>query len=145
MRINKKIRALPWPEPYQGGRQDFSVTLSWPVVDGERLLVMTFVRNRAKEIHWKDYGPDFRLVCSKKRNRAAVLCRDKRAASRHGLNQALGGFHTAAGYCYPEICEKDEKALLRWLGVRGSGNHGMPLLLADSILPEPAFFFAHHS
>ena len=130
MRINKKIRALPWPEPYQGGRQDFSVTLSWPVVDGERLLVMTFVRNRAKEIHWKDYGPDFRLVCSKKRNRAAVLCRDKRAASWHGLNQALGGFHTAAGYCYPEICEKDEKALLRWLGVRGSGNHGMPELAA---------------
>lgn len=79
MKIDRKIRALPWPEPYQGGRQDFAVTLSWPVVDGERLLAAAFVRNRAKENAWMSYGPDFRLVCSKRQNRAAVLYRDKRA------------------------------------------------------------------
>lgn len=128
MKGDKKIRALPWPEPYQGGRQDFSVTLSWPVVDGERLLAASFVRNRAKEKTWMSYGPDFRLVCSKKQNRAAVLYRDKKGAARHDLNQALNGLHTGADWCYPEISEKDERALLRWLGVRESRNHGMPEL-----------------
>ena len=73
MRIDKKIRDMPWPEPYQGGLETFAVTLAWPVVDGERLLAATFVRNRAKDNAWMLYGPDFRLVCSKKQRRAAVL------------------------------------------------------------------------
>lgn len=92
MRIDRRVRALPWPEPYHGGRQDFAVTLSWPVVDGERLLAADFVRNRAKENAWRSCGPDFRLVCSKKRSRTAVLYRDKGGASRHDLDKALGGF-----------------------------------------------------
>lgn len=128
MKIDRKIRALPWPEPYQGGGQDFAVTLSWPVVDGERLLAAAFIRNRAKEKAWMSYGQDFRLVCSKKQNRVSVLYRDKKGAARHDLNRALNGFHTGAAWCYPEISEKDERALLRWLGVRESLNHGMPEL-----------------
>lgn len=139
MRIDKKIRDMPWPEPYQGGSETFAVTLAWPVVDGERLLAATFVRNRAKNNAWMYYGPDFRLVCSKKQRRAAVLYRDKRGSYRHGLNRALDGFHTGAGWCYPEISGKDERALLRWLGIRGSQNHGMPELegwVADAVQAE---------
>lgn len=128
MKIDKKIRSMPWPEPYQGGLEDFTVSLAWPVVDGERMLAATFVRNRAKNKAWMYYGPDFRLVCSKKQHRAAVLYRDKRGVFRHGLSRALDGFLTGAGWCYPEISGKDERALLRWLGVRESRNHGMPEL-----------------
>lgn len=128
MKVDKRLRSLPWPEPYRGGTQDFAVTLAWPVLDGERLLVAEFVRNRAKERSHVPYGPDFRLICSKKRNWTAVLYQNKRDALRQDLAHALRGFHTGAGYCYPEISEKDERALLRWLGVRGTSNHGMPEL-----------------
>lgn len=128
MKVSKEVRALPWPEPYEGGKQNFNVTLAWPVVDGERMLVACFVRNRARRGYKKDYGPDFRLVCSKKQNRVAVLYRDKRGVSRHDLRRALNGFRTGPSYCFPEISEKDERALLRWLGVRESRNHGMPEL-----------------
>ncbi len=127
MKIDKKVRAIPWPEPWRHkGSQQFSVTLAWPVVDGERLLVATFVRNLEKEQKWRTYKPDFRLVCSKKQNRVAVLYRDSQGASRHSLERALNGFHTGPEYCYPEISEKDERTLLRWLGVHETPNHGMP-------------------
>lgn len=128
MKVDKRLRALPWPEPYRGGTQDFAVTLAWPVVDGERLLVATFVRNRAKERSHVSYGSDFRLVCSKKQNWTAVLYQDKKDALRQDLAHTLRGFHTGSGWCYPEISEKDERALLRWLGVRETWNHGMPEL-----------------
>lgn len=128
MKVSREIRAMPWPEPYQGERQDFNVTLAWPVVDGERLLVACFVRNRAKRGFAKDYGPDFRLVCSKRQNRAAALYRDKGGVSRHDLHRALKGFYAGPAYCFPEISERDERALLRWLGIRKSKNHGMPEL-----------------
>lgn len=129
MKVDKKVRALPWPEPYKGGRQSFAITLAWPVVEGERLLAAAFVRNRGKEgFARSECGPDFRLVCSKRQGRAAVLYRDRKGVSRHDLTQALRGFHTGPSYCYPEISQEDERALLRWLGVRESRNHGMPEL-----------------
>lgn len=128
MKVSRKIRAMPWPEPHQGERQDFNVTLAWPVVDGERLLVACFVRNRAKRGFAKDYGPDFRLVCSKRQNRAAALYRDKGGVFRHDLHRALKGFYAGPAHCFPEISERDERALLRWLGIRKSKNHGMPEL-----------------
>lgn len=132
MKIDKRIRAMPWPEPYHGGNQNFSVTLAWPVVDGERLLTATFTRNLEKALSWVSYGPDFRLVCSKKQGQAAVLYRGKRTAMRHSLSRALQGFGCcSAPWCsYPEISERDERALLRWLGVRESFNHGLPELAA---------------
>ena len=49
MRIDKSIKAMPWPEPYKtAGNQDFAITLSWPTVNHERLLVATFSANREK-------------------------------------------------------------------------------------------------
>lgn len=139
MKIDKKIRDIPWPEPYRGGTQRFALTLAWPVVDGERLLAATFIRNRAMARGWMSYGPDFRLVCSKKRRQAAVLYWNKRGAFRHDLTKALAGFHTDAGSCYPEVSERDERALLRWLGVQESRNHGLPELecwVADVVQAE---------
>lgn len=126
LKVDKKIKDMPWPEEYHNnGNQSFIVTLSWPVIDHERLMVATFVKNRENHIYRS--GDDFRLVCSKKQNRVAVIYRHGKIR-REFLNTALSGFGTGAGYCYPEISETNEKALMKWLGERKTGNHGLPEL-----------------
>lgn len=134
MRIPKKVRELPWPEPYTGAENiHFRVTVRQPVADGERLLVVTFTMNEARRnaMRWASvHRKDLRLVCSKKQPSAAVLVRGDRAFQRVSLSKAL---YAAAGtrpdYCYPEISEADEAALARWLGTKEeTGNHRMPEL-----------------
>lgn len=134
MRIPKKVRELPWPEPYTGAKNiHFRVTVRQPVADGERLLVVTFTMNEARRnaMRWANiHRKDLRLVCSKKQPSAAVLVRGDRAFRRVSLSEAL---NAAAGtrpdYCYPEISEADEAALARWLGAKEeTGNHRMPEL-----------------
>jgi len=128
MRIDKSIKAMPWPEPYKTpGNQDFAITLSWPTVNHERLLVATFSANREKK-RWRNAGPDFRLVCSKKNNTAVVLYHGDRAGKRHDLCKALGTFVCNPASCYPEITEQDEIALAKWLRKRKTNNHLMPEL-----------------
>lgn len=128
MRIDKSIKAMPWPEPYKtAGNQDFAITLSWPTVNHERLLVATFSANREKK-RWRGPGPDFRLVCSKKNNTAAVLYKGDRAGKRHNLRKALDTFVCNPDSCYPEITEQDEIALAKFLRRRGTNNHLMPEL-----------------
>ena len=134
MRIPKKVRELPWPEPYTGAENiHFRVTVRQPVADGERLLVVTFTMNEARRnaMRWASiHRKDLRLVCSKKQPSAAVLVRGDRAFRRGSLSEAL---YAAAGtrpdYCYPEIDEAAEAALARWLGAKEeTGNHRMPEL-----------------
>ena len=134
MRIPKKVRELPWPEPYTGAENiHFRVTVRQPVADGERLLVVTFTMNEARRnaMRWASvHRKDLRLVCSKKQPSAAVRVRGDRAFRRVSLSEAL---YAAAGtrpdYCYPEISEADEAALARWLGAKEeTGNHRMPEL-----------------
>lgn len=127
MKIHKSIKQMPWPEPWHGGElKNFVVTFSWPVIDHEKILVATFVRNRDKQT-WTQ-GPDFRLVCSKKNNTAAILTQARPKGRRITLDAMLREFGTSAICCYPEISEKDEIALAKWLWRRGTNNHLMPEL-----------------
>lgn len=130
MKIPKKIREMPWPEGWKGGQQHFVVTFSWPVIDHERLLVATFVRNREKQMYYQNIGPDFRLICSKKERVARILFKASRTATRKNLRDALYGFGTSPDYCYPEISQKDEIALGKWLGHKPgeTHNHMIPQL-----------------
>ena len=130
MKIDKKIRQMPWPGPWEGGQQDFIVTFSWPVINHERLLVATFVRNRKKKTYYRNTGPDFRLICSKKNSTARILFQGDRAVRRKKLREALWAIHAHADSCYPEIDPKDEQALGRWLGMspQKSHNHLIPQL-----------------
>lgn len=130
MRIHKKIKEMPWLDTYEGGQQDFLLTISWPVIDHERLMVATFIRNRNKAAHiYRPIGSDFRLVCSKKNKTAAILYKGAKQAKRIKLGEAFGGFGTRPQFCYPEISEQDEAALGRWLGLKqGTNNHYMPEL-----------------
>lgn len=126
LRVDKRILTMPWPEEYnEDSNRNFRITLSWPVIDNERFFVATFAKNRSNQIYRT--GEDFRLICSKKQNRVVVLYRHS-GCKREFLNQALYGFGTGAGYCYPDISVADEKALRTWLGERQSGNHYMPEL-----------------
>lgn len=130
MKIDKKIRDMPWPEAYHGGQQHFVVTLKWPVINHERLMVATFIRNRDKQLYYRNVGADFRLVCSKKNKTAAILFKGDRCAKRKKLRDPLYGFGTNADTCYPEITPEDEAALGKWLGMNPSEshNHLMPQL-----------------
>lgn len=134
MRIPKKVRELPWPEPFTGiDRMHFRVTVQQPVADGERLLVVTFTMNGARRnaMRWTSAsGKDLRLVCSKKHRTAAILTRGDRAFRRVSLSTAMSASAAVRPeICYPEIDEAAETALTRWLGAKDkTGNHRMPEL-----------------
>lgn len=119
---------MPWPEYHGNAQQDFAVTLSFPIIDHERLMVATFTNNANKR-HYDIPGPDFRLVCSKKRPDVAVVFKDGTRTRAMSLREAMRRFGTHPAYCYPEISEQDEKTLAKWLGEKGkSENHFMPEL-----------------
>ena len=130
MKISKKIKEMPWPEPWSGGSQHFIITLSWPVIEHERLMVATFIRNREKPVHYQNIGQDFRLICSKKTRVARILFKGSGVARKKGLRDALYGFGTSPDYCYPEISPKDEVTLAKWLGQKPgeTHNHMIPQL-----------------
>ena len=129
MNVPKKVKDMPWPDEWKSQtNQDVIVTLSWPVVDHERLLVATFRRNTGKR-RYGTPGPDVRLVCSKKRNRAAMEYRGgSRPKKRADLEEAVGAMCVSVGTCYPGITPEDEAALAKWLGAKHTMNHMLPEL-----------------
>lgn len=121
MKIPRQIKEMPWPEPFTSdSRQHYRITISWPVVDHERLLVATVTQNTNQSKR-----EDFRLVCSKKLPAAAVLFKGERVGKRKNLQDATSVNVFGA---YPEISERDEKALGKWLGSDQTRNHFIPEL-----------------
>ena len=120
--IPKKIRDMPWPEEWHGGMQDFRMIVNFPVVDRERLLVVTFINNGEKK---REKWEDFRLICSKKQGAVRVLRKSRKAEQRkslHDMLYAMGlGFWWST--TYPEIAPEQDKALGKWLGNPKTGNH----------------------
>lgn len=129
MKIEKQIRDMPWPEPFVGNPlQHFRMTLSWPVVNHERLLVATFTWNKHEKRKFRGReGKDFRLICSKKQPAAAVLYKGESRGKRKTLDDAIGWYYSS---CYPEISEQDERTLAKWLGKKPNetNNHFIPQL-----------------
>ena len=130
MRVDQTIKYMAWPEPYKGDKQDFRITLSWPVINQEKLLVATIQKNEKKR-RWHEPTPDFRLICSKEKNAAAILYQGERISKRKGLDMALWGIGcVSVTSCYPKISREDEKALAEWLGLKAkqTRNHCIPEL-----------------
>lgn len=124
MKVDKKVKAMPWPEPWMGNpKQHFCIRLSWPVVDHERLLVLTFLQNRGEK--GGNSRRDFRLICSKKQMAVSVLYKGERQGRRHELSRSCG---VSPRWAYPEINPMEEAALAKWLGETESGNHFLPEL-----------------
>lgn len=128
MKIPKVIKEMPWPGTFEGSNEDFKVLIAWPVVNHERLLVATFVKNINKNSRY--LGSDFRLVCSKKNNTARLLYAHSLTGKKIGLDTALYNFGAFVNSCYPLISEKEETALGKWLNVlpAKTSNHMMPEL-----------------
>lgn len=116
MKIPKKIKGMPWPEPWEpDGLQKIRITLNWPVENGERLLCATIQEKN---------GSTYRLAASKKQHRCRILSRDGKP-HRKSICQM---FRSLVVSSYPEISEADEKALGKWLGETDSQNHFLPEL-----------------
>lgn len=121
MKIPRKIKEMPWPQPFTSDtKQHYRIALSWPVIDHERLLVVTFMQNTNQTRR-----RDFRLVCSKKLPAAVILFKGETKAKRTGLMDASAVNNFSA---YPEISVKDEQALGKWLGAAQTRNHFLPEL-----------------
>ncbi len=141
MKIDKRIKAIPWPEPWEckNDRQALHVGVAQAVMGGHRVLVVTVRRNQLHQIApWTAVavGADFRLVCCKAKGAEDVgyITERDKVATRKTLDEAIRGWQTSAAYCYPEISERDEAILCRWLGVTpakkqdASYNHGLVML-----------------
>ena len=128
MEVDKSIRLMEWPPAFESTNHNAWVTLNWPEIGGEQLLVVTFIKN-SRWYGWRE-NRNFRLVCSKKNKAAAILFEGARAAQRYSIYYALrdiGAYPTSATY---KISKADEKALAKWLGITNKlgTNHGIPAL-----------------
>lgn len=123
LKIPKQIRKMPWPEPYENENTLLSVRVivNTPVVDHERLLVVTLQRN-IKQRCWRQIKEEMaRIVCSKKRQDCAAYMK----ISGRPVRSAAIRENTAINLttCYPDISEREEKLLASWLGDKVTQNH----------------------
>ena len=123
LKIPKQIRKMPWPEPYENENTllNVRVIVNTPVVDHERLLVVTLQRN-IKQRCWRQIKEEMvRIVRSKKRQDCAAYMK----ISGHPVRSAAIRENTAINLttCYPDISEREEKLLASWLGDKVTQNH----------------------
>lgn len=112
-----KIKSMPWPEVFRGERNVlFNVTLNWPIVDGEKILVATFMHNKNGHRYSDFLG--IRIVCSKKQREYALYFNNgsriqkKNCTLRNALDNISGTYPLKSDI---KIAVRDEKALGRWL------------------------------
>lgn len=123
-KITDKVKKMPWPSLVEVVPETvrWLVSVNMPVIDGERVLVVTFTANPSwKEPAWRRDKPNtFRLVVSKK-------VRDYRFVSRLGAVYVNDGESLANGnitpYTYIWIDDKDEAMLKRFTGAGMTANH----------------------
>lgn len=123
LKIPKQIRKMPWPEPYENENAllNVRVIVNTPVVDHERLLVVTLQRN-IKQRCWRQIKEEMvRMVCSKKRQDCVAYMK----ISGRPVRSAAIRENTAINLttCYPDISEREEKLLASWLGDKVTQNH----------------------
>lgn len=121
LKIPRKVREMPWPGPYESENRlmDIRVTVNTPVVDHERLLVVT-LQSAAKR--QQRYAEDtVRIVCSKKQQDCAMYAEySARAVNPSRLREKI---NINLATCYPDISEREEKLLAAWLGEKATQNH----------------------
>lgn len=123
LKIPKQIRKMPWPEPYENKNAllNVRVIVNTPVVDHERLLVVTLQRNIEQRC-WRQIKEEMvRMVCSKKRQDCVAYMK----ISGRPVRSAAIRENTAINLttCYPDISEREEKLLASWLGDKVTQNH----------------------
>lgn len=121
----KKIKKIPFGDFSEKSRVRWKVEVRRPVVSGERLLTVDFLRN-TECTAYKREDSSFRIVCGKKsREVRGIMAADADKPVRV-TDEALRAI-SGCRHEYILISEKDEAALSRFLG-GASQNHYIDLL-----------------
>lgn len=125
MKIPKKIKDMPWPEEFRhDGNDRYRITVERPIVDHERLLVVTFMPNQERRVL---KTIKFRIICSKKQKDFATIELGGKT-TRQTIQKVLSKTCQSVSGSYVMISEKEESILKAWLGNVSSVNHFLPEL-----------------
>lgn len=132
------IKKMPWPEPsgetLANPAQPWEMHVNLPVADGERVLLLTCLRNPNYTRHsWSCYEKpaDFRLLVSKKHRDYRVIDRAGKASA--GSGRVWGGRDTGSEILGLGIRPEEEGRIRRFLGAdanRRTRNHQIDNLWA---------------
>lgn len=117
----KKIQAMPFAPFCEESEVRWKVTVKEPVVDGERLLVVDFLKNTACNVYARN-TPSFRIVCAKKSKEVKGINHEGRIQQK-----VLNCFSTPMWWYneYVLISPREEEALRRFLKAEETENHQM--------------------
>lgn len=114
----KKIQAMPFAPFCEESEVRWKVTVKEPVVDGERLLVVDFLKNTACNVYARN-TPSFRIVCAKKSKEVKGINHEGRIQQK-----VLDCFSGSMWWNeYVLISPREEEALRRFLKAEKTGNH----------------------
>lgn len=114
----KKIQAMPFAPFHEESRVRWKVTVKEPVVDGERLLVVDFLKNTAYNVYARN-TPSFRIVCAKKSKEVKGINHEGKIQQK-----VLDCFSGSMWWNeYVLISPREEKLLQRFLKSTETGNH----------------------
>ena len=114
----KKIKAMPFAPFREESRVRWKVTVKEPVVDGERLLVVDFLKNTACNVYARN-TPSFRIVCAKKSKEVRGINHEGRIQQK-----VLDCFSGSMWWNeYVLISPREEEALRRFLKAEKTRNH----------------------
>lgn len=114
----KKIQAMPFAPFCEESEVRWKVTVKEPVVDGERLLVVDFLKNTACNVYARN-TPSFRIVCAKKSKEVKGINHEGRIQQK-----VLDCFSGSMWWNeYVLISPREEEALRRFLKAEKMGNH----------------------
>lgn len=111
----KQIAKWPYAEYAEKSKIRWKVTVREPVVNGERLLVIDFLKNNQCEIYRDENS--FRIVCFKKSNLVYGVTAEGK------LSRKILDFAYTIKWDYSLISEREEKRLKVFLGTEGTSNH----------------------
>lgn len=139
--VTKEIKGIPWPGPkFDTSLQPFFVTANMPVVDGERMLLVTFQGNPMfdnKRVWERDIerirNTNFRILISKKQSDFRII--DKAGSVSMGGTSLLKMWgHGETPYnMYPMISEQDEKRIRMFCGDQETKNHQLDNMWALAV------------
>lgn len=114
----KQIKKQPFAEYEEESQVRWKVMVREPVIKGERLLVVDFLKNEENRTY-RYCTETFRVICGKKSEYAGLI--NKKGKEDKTLTEQL----RSARLGYVQISEKEENQLRRFFGNSFSANHQM--------------------
>lgn len=111
----KQICKWPFEEYAEKSKVRWKVGVREPVVNGERLLVVDFLKNKKCETHREENS--FRVVCFKKSNLVYGITAEGK------LSKKVLDFAYTVKWDYPQISEREEKRLKAFFRAEHTNNH----------------------